>query len=90
MMDEAAVEKLDATPLQPSLAAIAAIKDQGPDRRYMGGTSAGFGSAFFRADIDADAKNPKINTYYLGQGGLGLPDRDYYLQARLCRQAEGL
>jgi putative endopeptidase len=33
----------------------------------------------FSLDIYPDAKNPEINTLYIGQAGLGLPDRDYYL-----------
>ena len=28
----------------------------------------------------ADAKNPGINTMYLGQGGIGLPEREYYFK----------
>ncbi len=81
MMDEAAVEKLDAAPLRPRLAEIAAIKTRGQMAAYMGQTQGTFGSAFFGASIDADARNPKMNVLYLGQGGLGLPDRDYYLVA---------
>jgi putative endopeptidase len=45
----------------------------------MGKTEATFGSAIFGGYVDADAKNPKMNVLYLGQSGLGLPDRDYYL-----------
>ena len=30
------------------------------------------------AQIFADAKNPDVNTLWLFQGGLGLPERDYY------------
>ena len=28
----------------------------------------------------ADAKDPGINTMYLGQGGIGLPEREYYFK----------
>jgi putative endopeptidase len=79
MMDEAAAEKLDAAPLKPRLAEIAAIRTKAQMAVYMGKTQGTFGSAFYGAYIDADAKNPKMNVLYLGQGGLGLPDRDYYL-----------
>ncbi|MGZ3305086.1 MAG: M13 family metallopeptidase, partial [Asticcacaulis sp.] len=80
MMDEAAAEKLDAAPLKPRLAAIAGITTKTQMAAYMGATSSTFGSAFFSNYIDADAKNPKLNVLYAGQGGLGLPDRDYYLK----------
>ena len=80
MMDAAAVEKLDAAPLQPMLANIAAITDKSQMAGYMGHTSATFGSAFFGGYVGEDAKNPKVNVLQLGQAGLGLPDRDYYLK----------
>jgi putative endopeptidase len=80
MMDEAAIQKLDVAPLAPALTAIRNIKTKPQMARYMGKTSAEFGSSFFGAYIDGDAKNPQINVLYLGQSGLGLPDRDYYLK----------
>ncbi|MFT4076772.1 MAG: M13-type metalloendopeptidase [Asticcacaulis sp.] len=80
MMDEARIETLDAAPLKPALAAIAAIHTKGGMATSMGQAAGGFGSAFFDTYIDADAKNPQINVLYIGQNGLGLPDRDYYLE----------
>ena len=80
MMNADAVEKLDAAPLKPLLADIAAISDKSQMAGYMGHTSATFGSAFFGGYVGEDAKNPKINVLQLGQAGLGLPDRDYYLK----------
>jgi putative endopeptidase len=32
------------------------------------------------ASVDPDLKKSDINAFYLGQGSLGLPDRDYYLK----------
>ncbi len=80
MMDTGTVEKLDAAPLKPTLDAIAAIQTRDDMAVYMGRTSRGFGSAVFRTGIGADAKDPRINTLYVNQGGLGLPDLDYYLK----------
>ena len=40
--------------------------------------SPGFASPI-EADVDADDKQSDRYALYLGQGGLGLPDRDYYL-----------
>lgn len=36
-------------------------------------------SAFFSAGGDKDVKDPDQASLYISQGGLGLPDRDYYL-----------
>ena len=35
--------------------------------------------AFFDAGVEADLVNASVNAMYWGQGGLGLGDRDYYL-----------
>src|SRR5215470_14403038 len=35
---------------------------------------------FFRLGAAPDFKNPDMNIVFAGQGGLGLPDRDYYLK----------
>ncbi len=80
MMDEATADKLDFDPIAPQLDAIAAIKTKSQMAAYMGRTSSGFGSAFFGMGVGSDAKNPTFNVLSIGQSGLGLPDRDYYLQ----------
>jgi putative endopeptidase len=79
-MDEATIERRGLTPLKPTLAAIEGLKDakQLPAllaRLHDQGLPGGF-SFFVRQDA-------KASTHYLGylnQGGLGLPDRDYYLK----------
>lgn len=40
---------------------------------------AGIGSPFFGCGVEGDMLNSNMNTLYIGQPGLGLPDRDYYL-----------
>lgn len=37
-------------------------------------------NAFFGTGVEADMMNSDINAMYWGQGGLGLGDRDYYLE----------
>jgi len=37
-------------------------------------------NVFFQPNVDADQKNSAMNILTLSQGGLGLPDRDYYLR----------
>jgi predicted metalloendopeptidase len=80
-MDAAAIEAAGVKPLQPLLDRIAALKTPAEvflamaQLRGAGVTGVGFvfGSA-------ADAKNSSVELAQLGQGGLGLPDRDYYLR----------
>ena len=78
-MDEAAIEGKGLSPIQPVLDQIAAI--QTPDQ-----LAAAFGIANrFGLDVpvgiyvNQDAKDSSRYSAYITQGGLGLPDRDYYL-----------
>ncbi len=77
--DEAKVEQVDATALKVDLAKVAALSNKTDFAKAMGAAHGGFGGDIFSLDIYPDAKNPEINTLYIGQSGLGLPDRDYYL-----------
>ena len=79
-MDEARIEQLDAKPIQPELDRIRAIKTKVEMARFMGNAEGGsFGSSFFGNGVGIDAKDSEHYTIYAGQGGLGLPDRDFYL-----------
>lgn len=78
-MNEAAVERLDAKPLQPDLAAVAAIRDRAAFTRFMGEANGRFGAGVVGPGVSSDPANPSMNVLWLGQAGLGLPDRDYYL-----------
>jgi putative endopeptidase len=77
-MDEAAVDTLDAKPLAKDLAAIDAVASKAEFVTLMGKTASNFGISLFGLEVASDAKKP-VSTLYLGQGGLGMPDRDYYL-----------
>ena len=81
-MDEARIEQLDAAPLKSDLARIDAIASKAEFTRYMAGTQADFGSTLFGVGVLPDPNNPGMNTAFVGTGGLGLPDRDYYLLAK--------
>ncbi|WP_332764730.1 M13 family metallopeptidase [Phenylobacterium sp.] len=85
-VDEAAVDALGAKPLAGDLAAIRAIKSRDELAGHMGGTSRAFGGSFFGSYVHDDAKDPEKYAAYLVQGGLGLPDRDYYLDAKFAPQ----
>jgi putative endopeptidase len=81
-------EALGLTPLQGDLDKIAGVKSTSDliklladfHRRGIGG--------FFSADVSPDEKNSGIYAFEMGQGGLGLPDRDYYLKDEFAKQRE--
>ncbi len=78
-MDQAAIEKLGAAPLSPWLARIEAMKstrDLASVLAAFHGAHAGGGG--FGFGVAQDAKNSTQYLAQLSQGGLGLPDRDYY------------
>jgi putative endopeptidase len=87
-MDEAAINALDAKPLQPKLAEIRTSSNKADMARLMGQTFGGFTSSFFSGYVNDDSKNPDYYTLYLNQGGLGLGDRDMYLDAKFAPQKE--
>ena len=81
-MDEAAVEKLDAKPLLPYLARIDAMKSKRDIARVLAQlhlATADPGLFFgFRSNQDF-ADSTSVIAFATG-GGLGLPDRDYYIK----------
>ncbi|WP_280153496.1 M13 family metallopeptidase [Piscinibacter sp. XHJ-5] len=77
-MDEAAIDRAGLAPLQPWLAQIDALKTKGELAALLGRLQ-GLSSTPVEPWVDADAKEPTVNRAQLWQGGLGMPDRDYYL-----------
>jgi putative endopeptidase len=79
-MDESAIENAGTKPLQQDFDSIAAIKskEELPKelvRLHRGGTDALFGF-----DSGSDFKNASQIIAQVDQGGLGMPDRDYYFK----------
>jgi putative endopeptidase len=83
-MDEAQVESLGAKPLQRDLAAVAAIKTPADFAALQGKAQGSFQGSLFAMDIEPDAKDPTKYGINLGQAGLGMPDRDYYITAQFA------
>jgi putative endopeptidase len=79
-MDEALVEKLDAKPIAPELAQIRAVKSKEAFTALMGKANVSGFASVLPVGITIDAKSPMKYAVVAGNGGLGLPDRDYYLQ----------
>jgi putative endopeptidase len=79
-MDQAKIDKLGITPAQPMLAQIGAIKSQ-PDLQRMIRQMQALGiGAPFGMGSSPDNHNPGDTIATVFAGGLGLPDRDYYLK----------
>ena len=87
-MDEATIEKLGAAPLQPHLDAIRAAADKDAIAALMGRRNESFGGTFFGAYVSDDQKNPDTYALYLSQSGLGLGDRQMYLDEKFAPQRE--
>ena len=85
-MDEATAEKLDAQPLAERLAPVKAAASKDDLAKLMGASTGGFGGSFFGIGVNDDAKNPDVYALYLRQSGLGLGDRDLYLDAKFAPQ----
>jgi len=79
-MDSAAIDKLGATPLKPLLADIDGIADQTGLQKMIMRLQA-FGMAVpFGLNAASDPHNPTRVIADISAGGLGLPDRDYYVK----------
>ena len=85
-MDEATVERLGPKPMGDDLNAIHQAADKAALAGVMGLAPKSFQNAIFSLYIYADEKEPDRYGVYLGQAGLGLPDRDYYLQPQFAEQ----
>ncbi len=83
-MDEAAVEKLDAKPIQPWLDGVRKIKTKDQFTALMGASSVTPYASLISLGIGVDAKSPQAYAVYASTGGLSLPDRDYYLDAKFA------
>ena len=80
MMDSVRLNREGWTPLKPTLEKIAAIKDR---REYQIVTAQldrkGENTLMFGVGVGADMRNASMNLVSIGQGGLGLGTKDYYL-----------
>jgi putative endopeptidase len=81
-MDEAAIEQAGTTPLEPFVAAIARVKDAASAARAVGELHAAGVDPFFAIGPVQDYGDATQVIAGLDQAGLGLPDRDYYLETK--------
>lgn len=77
-MDTAAIEQQGVTPLQTELDKIVAMKTK-EDVMVQAAEMHKYGvGVFFGEGVTQDAMNSDMMSYILWQGGIGLPNRDYY------------
>ncbi|GAA0704648.1 M13 family metallopeptidase [Dyella marensis] len=88
-MNEAAIEKAGLAPIKAQLAEVDAIKTKADLARVLGGTLRAdvdpvnatnwWTENLFGLFVTQGLEDPSHNVPYLLQGGLGMPNRDYYL-----------
>ena len=86
-MDEAAIEKLGAAPLQPALARIRQADTHAELAALMGARDT-FNVTLFGLGVSDDQRDPDRYTLYMNQSGLGLGDREMYLRDTFAPQRE--
>jgi putative endopeptidase len=79
-MDESAANAKGLDPLKPDLERIAAAKDKKELIDVLAHVHATGGNALFRFYSSPDLHNADQVIAYVDQGGLTLPDRDYYIK----------
>lgn len=87
-MNEKQIERVGLKPLMKDLAVVRAIGDKSEFSRFMGSTYAKFGNSLFNFGPYADSANPNINVLWMSQGGLGLPEKDYYFNPQFTKQRQ--
>jgi putative endopeptidase len=79
-MDEEAIARVGIEPLRPLLDAIEDVTDVDSLRETMQKLRPVGVGALHSLSIGPDFEDPDKYLVYVGQGGLGLPERDYYLR----------
>jgi predicted metalloendopeptidase len=85
-MDTNRLEQLGFAPIQADLKRINELSESGDVLRLLAEFHSRGIDACFGRSPSPDAKNSSVYTFYLSQGGLGLPDRDYYLKDNFAKQ----
>ena len=86
--DEAKIEAAGIAPLQPQLDKIAALNDTAAITQYLRDSQAQGQGTLFSLFANADYKDSANVIAYVGQGGLGLPEKGYYFDASQAKIRE--
>ena len=88
-LDSTTRNELGAKPILPYIEEIEAISSKDELATMLGKMNLYGEGGFFGAGVEADLVNSDIQVLYLGQGGLGMGDRDYYLKEENQELREG-
>ena len=88
-LDSTTRNSLGAQPILPYIAEIQAVKTKDELATLLGKMNLYGNGGFFGAGVEADLANSDVQVLYLGQGGLGMGDRDYYLLDKNKELKEG-
>ena len=78
-MDSMGIEKAGLKYLQPRLNQIRNLRNLSDIQQYMADPKS-YGTGWYSFGVSQDSKNSTQYAVRMGQGGLGLGDRDYYLK----------
>jgi putative endopeptidase len=77
-LDEDRIEKLGSEPLQDGLNKIASVSNRAEFFHLLGALEREGVPGIWGSYVDNDAGNPERYLVHMYQGGIGLPDKDYY------------
>ena len=86
-MDSTLAEQVGVKPLQPWLDAIDEAQDVASLQNVLGELRMNGVSPFFSMYVTTDRKKSEEVIMHVSQGGLGLPNRDYYIQSDSTSEA---
>ncbi len=78
-MDSTKLNADASEPIRGELREIEAIADKRELAKYAGNQDNGGGNTFFGSGVSADMKNSRMNIMHIGQIGLAMGDKSYYL-----------
>ncbi len=87
-MDEATIDRVGAQAIAPELNAVRSAPDLPALATLMGQSASSLYFSPINIFVDTDLKKPDAYSLYLVQGGLGMPDRDYYLKSDFASQRD--
>ncbi len=85
-IDTATIDALGLKPIEAELAAIEAAKSVDELVRVTAAIHLRVGAPFFNASFYPDQKQSDIYGFYLSQGGLSLPSKEYYFSDKFARE----
>ncbi len=87
-MDVERVNELGVKPVRPLLEAAAELRDLRDLAAFLGDFEKRGGGGLFQSYVDNDDRDADRNIVYFRQGGLGLPDKSYYLDDKFAETRE--